>query len=90
MRNTLAIALGLAVLALTALVITLALNHQHLREARTELVKANEQLVRNRDVADQLEQTIVEPESRTRCGKQGSHRTQGKFGQVNLRRRSTA
>ena len=58
MRYTLSIALGLAVLALTALVITLAVNHQHLREVRTELAKANEQLVQNRDAADQLEQTI--------------------------------
>ena len=58
MRYTLSIALGLAVLALTALVITVAVNQQHLREARTELAKANEQLVQNRDAADQLEQTI--------------------------------
>lgn len=36
MRYALAIALGLAVLALTALVITLAMNQQHLREARTD------------------------------------------------------
>src|SRR6476660_1254480 len=58
MRYTLSIALGLAVLALTALVITLAVNHQHLRQARIELAKANEQLVQNRDAADQLEHTI--------------------------------
>ena len=44
MRYALAIALGLAILALTALVITLALNQQHLREARTELARANEHL----------------------------------------------
>ena len=58
MRYTLSIALGLAVLALTALVITVAVNRQHLREARTELAKANEQLVKNSDAADELEQTI--------------------------------
>ena len=59
MRYTLSIALGLAVLALIALIITVAVNRQHLREARTELAKANEQLVQNRDAADQLEQTIA-------------------------------
>src|SRR6476620_11436778 len=72
MRYTLSIALGLAVLALTALVITLAVNQQHLREARTELAKANEQLVQNRDAADQLEQTIsnlkAELDARNKAG----------------------
>ena len=58
MRYALSIALGLAVLALTALVIAVAMDQQHLREAQAELAKANEQLVQNRDAADQLEQTI--------------------------------
>ena len=58
MRYVPAIALGLAVLALVALVIPLVLTQKHLTEAQTELARTNEQLVQNRNASDQLEQTI--------------------------------
>jgi septal ring factor EnvC (AmiA/AmiB activator) len=58
MRNVLAIALGLAVLALIALVIPLLSSQRQLREVQRELAKTNEQVVQDRNASDQLEQTI--------------------------------
>ena len=90
MRYALAIALGVAVLALTGLVIILALSQQHLEQARTELRRTNEQLVQNRDASGQLEQTIANLKTELDAANKARIELKENLDEFNLRRRATA
>jgi predicted transcriptional regulator len=66
MRYWLAIALGLGVIALIALVFPLVQGQRHLREVRAELGRTNEQLARTTGTISNLKAELDSPKLKSR------------------------
>ena len=90
MRNLLAITLGLAVLALIALVIPLVSTQRHLREVQREFAKTNEQVVQDRAESHQFERTISNLKTELDTANKARTELKGNLEEANLRRRAVA
>jgi septal ring factor EnvC (AmiA/AmiB activator) len=90
MRNLLAIALGLAVLALIALVIPLVSTQRHLREVQRDLAKTNEQVVQDRAESHQLERTISNLKTELDTANKARTELKGNLEEATSRRRAVA